>query len=93
MYRNHEGEGCVIGIFMPDEMVDELQLIGGSGSAIKELLSGSLLKIDRKKIQDWFINCNELFLADLQHWHDECDLNEEALHGLAVKYKLNMPTT
>ena len=81
VYRNDEGMGCVIGIVLPDDIADRLK------GSIRELLKNN----QSFRLQRWLENCTVEFLADLQFWHDDDDLDELAFTDLVEKHGLVAP--
>lgn len=60
LYRNGE-HGCHIGIMIPDQMVQELELEGDIETCLEDC---------GLEFNNWFANCDTEFLMRLQYVHD-----------------------
>ena len=87
LYRSDEGEGCAIGILLPDSIAKDLE------GSIGDLLDWSLSSFI--ELRKWLRRCTIEFLDDLQRWHDsnhpEFLLTENSLQGVAELHNLTIP--
>ena len=79
MYRNSKGEGCAIGIVLPDELVNDLV------STISGILYSNY------NVSVWLDRCSRKFLCALQIWHDVDKIDKKKLISLATRYKVKIP--